>query len=79
MRSSKRVHGVPSLVPDTWKLVWRSEHGEERILASHVASFDLTPDGGVIYSNGFGVFALRPGGQPSLVLRDKLIAEVVAG
>jgi hypothetical protein len=79
MRSSKRVHGVPSLVPDTWKLVWRSEHGEERILASHVASFDLTPDGGVIYSNGFGVFALTPGGQPGLVLRDKLIAEVVAG
>ncbi len=79
MRSSKRVHGVPSLVPDSWKLVWRSEHGEERVLASHVASFDLTADGGVIYSNGFGVFVLHPGGEPSLVLRDRLIAEVVSG
>lgn len=79
MRSSRRVHGVPSLVPDTWKLVWRSDRGEERILASHVTSFDLTADGGVLYSNGFGVFALQPDGKPSLVLRDKLIAEVVAG
>jgi hypothetical protein len=79
MRSSKRVHGVPSLVPESWQLVWRSEQGEERVLATHVASFDLTADGGVIYSNGFGVFALHPGGQSSLVLRDKLIAEVVSG
>lgn len=79
MRSSKRVHGVPSLVPESWTLVWRSERGEERILATHVASFDLTADGGVIYSNGFAVFALQPGSQPRLVLRDKLIAEVVSG
>jgi hypothetical protein len=79
MRSSRRVNGVPSLVPDNWQLVLRSEQGEERVLASHVASFDLTADGGVIYSNGFAVFALHPGGQPSLVLRDKLIAEVVSG
>ena len=79
MRSGQRVQGVPSLVPASWQLVWRSEAGEERVLATHVASYDLTADGGVLYSNGFGVFALYPGGQPSLVLRDKLIAEVVAG
>lgn len=79
MRSSKRVHGVPTLVPESWKLVWRSEQGEERVLASHVASYDLADDGGVIYTNGFGVFSLRPGGQPSLVLRGKLVAEIVSG
>ena len=79
MRRGQRVQGVPSLVPASWKLVWRNDAGEERILASHVASFDVTADGGVLYSNGFGVFALYPGGEPSVVLRDKLIAEVVAG
>jgi hypothetical protein len=79
MRSGTRVQGVPSLVPASWKLVWRDEQGEERILASHVASFDLTADGGVLYSNGFGVFSLHPGGQPNVVLRDRLVSEVVAG
>lgn len=79
LRRGDRVQGIPSLVPASWELVWRSEHGDERVLARHVASFDLTADGGVIYSNGFGVFALHPGGQPSVVLRDKLIAEVVSG
>lgn len=79
LRRGERVQGIPSLVPASWQLVWRSEAGDERVLARHVASFDLTADGGVIYSNGFGVFALHPGGQPSVVLRDKLIAEVVSG
>jgi hypothetical protein len=79
MRSGKRVQGVPSLVPESWQLVWRSAQGEERILARHVASYDLTADGGVIHSNGFAVFALHPGGPSSLVLRGKLMAEIVSG
>jgi hypothetical protein len=79
LRRGDRVQGIPSLVPSSWQLVWRSESGDERVLARHVASFDLTDDGGVLYSNGFGVFALHPGGQASVVLRDKLIAEVVSG
>ncbi len=79
MRSGKRVDGAPVLVPESWQLVLRSEQSEERILARHVASFDLTADGGVIYSNGFAVYALHPGGQPSLVLRGKLMTDIVAG
>lgn len=79
MRRSKRVDGAPVLVPANWELVLRTEQGEERVLARHVASFDLTPDGGVIYSNGFAVYALHPGGQPSLVLRGKLMTDIAAG
>jgi hypothetical protein len=79
MRSGKRVDGAPVLVPASWELVLRTERGEERVLARHVASFDLTPDGGVVYSNGFAVYALHPGGQPSLVLRGKLMTDITAG
>ena len=79
MRSSKRIDGAPVLVPESWQLVLRSEQGEERILARHVASFDLTADGGVLYSNGFAVYALHPGGRPSLVLRGRLMTDIVAG
>lgn len=79
MRSRKRVDGAPVLVPDSWKLIWRSERGEERVLASHVASFDLAADGSVLYSNGFAVYALRPGGESSLILRGKLMTDIVAG
>lgn len=43
---------IPSLVPATWELVKRAPDGIETILARNVASFDLTPAGEVVYSNG---------------------------
>jgi hypothetical protein len=73
------VQGVPSLVPASWQLVRRSRSGDERVLARHVASFDIAADGAILHSNGFGVFALDADGTQRLMLRDKLIAEVVAG
>ncbi len=79
LRRGNVVHGVPSLVPASWVLMCRNEQGEERALATHVASFDLAPDGTIVYSSGYGVLALGGGGAPRVVLRDKLIAGVVAG
>lgn len=79
LRSGQTVHGVPSLVPKSWVLVWRSERGEERILAEHVAAFDLAEDGAILYSNGFGVFALDRDGRSSPVFRGRLMAEIAAG
>lgn len=78
LHSGARIAGTPSLVPASWELVRRSEHGEEKVLARHVASFDLATDGSVVFSNGYGVFALD-GTQPRLLMRDKLIAQVTAG
>lgn len=80
LRRGGTVAGVPSLVPADWQLVRRDRHGHETVLARHVASFDLTADGTLLYSNGCGVFRCDPqGGKPEIVLRDKLIADVVAG
>jgi hypothetical protein len=79
LRSERPVQGVPSLVPGDWELVSRAHDGSERVLAANVASYDLGPDGTVVYSNGRGVFVLDREGNVGLALRDEFIGEVVAG
>jgi hypothetical protein len=79
LRSARSVQGVPSLVPDSWELVSRDREGAERILATNVASYDINPEGTIVYSNGRGVFILEEDGQPPrLAVTDELVADVVA-
>ena len=78
LRSGVLLNGVPSLVPASWQLICRSPQGEEYVLASHVASFDIASDGTILFSNGYGVFALDGANPPQVLLRDKLIADVIA-
>jgi len=78
LRNTRPVHGVPSLVPDSWELVSRNQEGAERVLARSVASYDVSPDGTIVYSNGRGVFVLDNDGSSRLALTNDLIAEVVA-
>jgi len=78
LRSARSVHGVPSLVPETWVLVRRDQDGDERVLATNVASYDISPDGTIVYSNGRGVFVLAQDGSSRLALKDELVADVVA-
>ena len=80
LREARPVHGVPSLVPADWQLVKRSPQGEERVLASSVASYDIGPDGAVIYTNGRGVFAIEPDGATKHALTAGVVNDVmVAG
>lgn len=78
LRKGTKLAGVPSLVPDTWQLIRRSQNGVEQVLARHVVSFDVAADGGILFSNGYGVFVLD-GDKPQVLLRDKLIADVIVG
>ena len=78
VRSARAVNGVPSLVPNTWELVSRDPDGREQVLATNVASYDISPDGTIVYSNGRGVFMLEKDGSSRLAMRDALIADVVA-
>ncbi len=78
LRSARSVQGVPSLVPDSWQLVRRSQDGAEQVLASNVASYDISADGTIVYSNGRGVFVLGADGAPRLAATQELVAEVVA-
>lgn len=78
LRTARAVNGVPSLVPNSWELVSRDTKGAERVLATNVASYDISPDGTVVYSNGRGVFMLETDGTSRLALRDAMIADVAA-
>lgn len=78
LRKESRVGGIPSLVPKSWQLVRRSRQGEEVVLATNVASFDITSSDQILYSNGYAVFQLGPEQQAHIILRDKLIADVIA-
>lgn len=76
LREEASVQGVPSLVPKTWQLISRTAQGQETVLASNVAAYDLTPEGEIVYSNGRGVFLLEGGGKTSLLLKSDLIDDV---
>lgn len=78
LRTARSVQGVPSLVPDSWELVRRDERGEERCLATNVASFDVAPDDSITYSNGRGVFVLEADGAARTAATDQLVLEVIA-
>lgn len=78
LRSARPVQGVPSLVPDTWQLIRRDQNGMESVLATNVATFDISPDGTIVYSNGRGVFVLDQDGSSRLAHTEDLVAEVVA-
>ena len=78
LRNARLIQGVPSLVPENWQLVKRGQDGDEQILASNVASYDIGADGTIIYSNGCGIFVINPDGSSQLAVSDQLVSEVVA-
>ena len=77
LKKGNNIHGVPSLVPNTWVLVCRSKNGNETVIADSVSSYDLTADDKLIYTNGCGVFGLDTDNASSLIFQDKLVAEVI--
>lgn len=77
LRQENAINGVVSLVPRSWELVRRTAQGQETVLATNVASYDLLGDGSIIYSNGRAMFVLGHGNQSSVLLRADLIGDVV--
>lgn len=68
--------GVPSPVPKSWQLISRNKHGQETVMATNVASFDISTGGKVIYTNGIGVFEVTNEGS-KLLFRDTLVEQVL--
>jgi WD40 repeat protein len=76
LKQETAVNGVRSLVPKSWRLIKRSQNGEEQILATNVASYDITNKGQIVFSNGYGLFILDGSNESTVVLKDKLITDV---
>lgn len=75
-----KVKGDPryggNLVPRDWELIRIDAAGAEpQVLASHVASFVLRPNGAVVFTNGFDIFELDAGGRRG-VARQQQVAEL---
>jgi hypothetical protein len=66
-----------SLVPKDWALVRRSSDGREEVLAEGVLSFDLHPDGGVVYTNGSAVYHRAADGRREQLCEGRLIEHVM--
>jgi len=66
---------APALVPSSWHLIRQTAAGKQ-VLAKGVLSFDLAPDGSVLYSNGSGVYKLNAGADRLLV--GTMIEQVAA-
>jgi len=65
------------LVPSSWELI-RIKYGQKpEVLATNVLSFDLGPEGDIVYTNGSSIFHLTPEGKKEKVAKDTMIEQVV--
>jgi hypothetical protein len=71
--------GQPAaLVPASWELFRMTPDGQLHSLATAVLSFDLAPDGTIIYTNGAEVFALSSNEKPERLCAHRMIQQVMA-
>jgi hypothetical protein len=68
----------PAVVPRSWKLVRHRQEGAPEVVADSVGSFDLTRDGGILFTTGSAVYLLRPDGSRERLLVAPLVEQVVA-
>ncbi len=66
-----------ALVPKDWELVRRLADGSETVLASNVLAYDLTSDGGVLFTNGSAVFYQKADGSREKLCEQPMIESVV--
>ena len=78
LRSAKRNDDTPAIVPKNWELVRIGSDGEQTTLAAHVASFDISAEGQIVYSNGNGVFTLQSNGKSKRIAKHRFIERVFA-
>jgi hypothetical protein len=77
LKSATKGQAV-SLVPNTWELVRMDADGKLTVLAPGVLSFDLAPDGTVVYTNGSEIFTISDGGKPERLCAHRMIQHVMA-
>lgn len=69
---------APSLVPSSWQLIRQTQAGQ-KVLANGILSFDIAPDGSVLYSNGRAVHRIdSDGARTERVHVGNLIQQVAA-
>src|SRR5882672_870714 len=67
----------PPLVPSSWELVRRPKQGGEKVLAKGVMSFDVCPDGTILYTTGSAIYGIAGDDPPRRLEKGSLIDQVV--
>lgn len=70
--------GSGGLVGSDWELVRRDPDGSERVLARSVLSYDLTPEGDILHTDGSRIHRLAPDGSSTVICKERMIERVVA-
>lgn len=65
------------LVPQDWQLVRRSPSGTEDVLAAGVLTFDVTPTGEILYTNGRQIWLRKPDEATEKLGSDHFIERVM--
>jgi hypothetical protein len=68
----------PAVVPRSWELVRQSGDGRADVLARSVVSFDLYPDGDIVYSTGSAIYFLSADGKRERACVASRVEQVVA-
>ena len=76
--SALSKQGGAGLFPRDWELVKVDATGAEQTLARGVGSYDLTPQGTVLYSDGKAVFEVNDAGKADVICRQAMIERVIA-
>jgi hypothetical protein len=64
------------LVPKSWQLCRRDSKGETQVLAGGVLAYDVSENGGIVFTNGNAVFLLRQDGRKEHLLSESMIEQV---
>ncbi|HEX6032297.1 MAG TPA: hypothetical protein VFY90_12770 [Tepidiformaceae bacterium] len=73
LRKAAKKEDAPSVVPRNWELVVRDTDGSEEVVARGVIAYDLTQDGGVVWTNGTAIFRRGNNEPHQLIERGRLI------
>jgi hypothetical protein len=74
----KRGQDESALVPSSWELCHKKADETVEVLAKGVLSFDLEPDGNLVYSNGALIYRRSADGRVSKLHKDSMIRQVIA-
>lgn len=64
------------LVPKEWVLISKPQDGLETVVAENVLTFDRSPDGDIVYSDGRSVFHLKDRKTPTKIGSGDIIEKV---
>jgi hypothetical protein len=75
-RARKKENGA--IVPSSWQLVSRSPDGTETVIAKSVASYDVSSDGRLVFSDGCRAYLRSETGATSVVIEHLPMERLVA-